>query len=91
MCPDEIVVRYSKVATLYIPSTSGITRASTHRFMYNVSKAASIQLNNLLAQELRRPGVMVRVNSIAPGVFPSEMTSERAFLGSVTSVIDGRL
>lgn len=45
--------------------------------MYNVSKAASIQLNTLLAQELRRPGVKVRVNSIAPGIFPSEMTGER--------------
>ncbi|KAH9854979.1 NAD-P-binding protein [Lenzites betulinus] len=57
-----------------ISSMSGITRTSQHHFMYNVSKAATIQLNTLLAQELRRPGVKVRVNSIAPGIFPTEMT-----------------
>ncbi|KAH9948821.1 NAD-P-binding protein [Amylocystis lapponica] len=59
-----------------ISSISGITRTSQHHFMYNVSKAATIQLNDLLAQELRRPGVNVRVNTIAPGIFPSEMTTE---------------
>lgn len=53
---------------------SGITRTTQHHFKYNVSKSATIQLNTLLAQELRRPGVKVRVNSIAPGIFPSEMT-----------------
>ena len=62
-------------SVINISSISGITRTSQHHFMYNVSKAASIQLNDLLAQELRRPGVKVRVNSIAPGIFPSEMTS----------------
>ena len=45
--------------------------------MYNVSKAATIHLNTLLAQELSQPGVSIRVNSIAPGIFPSQMTSER--------------
>ncbi|OCH94512.1 NAD(P)-binding protein [Obba rivulosa] len=59
-----------------ISSMSGITRTSQHHFMYNVSKAADIHLTSLLAQELRRPGVKVRVNSIAPGIFPSEMTTE---------------
>ena len=32
-------------------------------------------LTTLLAQELRRKAVNIRVNSIAPGIFPSEMTS----------------
>ncbi|EMD40343.1 hypothetical protein CERSUDRAFT_130104 [Gelatoporia subvermispora B] len=59
-----------------ISSMSGITRTSQHHFMYNVSKAADIHLTSLLAQELRRPGVKVRVNSIAPGIFPSEMTTD---------------
>ncbi|KAI0050258.1 NAD-P-binding protein [Auriscalpium vulgare] len=58
-----------------ISSMSGITRTSQHHFKYNISKSASIQLNNLLAQELRRNAVNIRVNSIAPGIFPSEMTT----------------
>lgn len=61
-------------SVINISSMSGITRTTQHHFKYNVSKAATIQLNTLLAQELRRPGVKVRVNSIAPGIFPSEMT-----------------
>jgi len=56
-------------------SMSGITRTSQHHFKYNVSKGATIHLTKLLAQEFRRPGVQVRVNSIAPGIFPSEMTA----------------
>ncbi|KAI0758064.1 NAD(P)-binding protein [Fomes fomentarius] len=57
-----------------VSSMSGITRTSQHHFKYNVSKAAAIHLSQLLAQEFRRPGVKVRVNNIAPGIFPSEMT-----------------
>ena len=55
---------------------SGLTRTSQHHVKYKVSKAAAVQLTRLLAQEFRRPGVRVRVNSIAPGIFPSEMTGE---------------
>ncbi|KAK0443535.1 hypothetical protein EV421DRAFT_1946871 [Armillaria borealis] len=58
-----------------ISSMSGITATSQHHIQYNVSKSASIQLTRLLAQEFKRPGVNVRVNSIAPGIFPSEMTT----------------
>jgi NAD(P)-dependent dehydrogenase (short-subunit alcohol dehydrogenase family) len=63
-------------SVINISSMSGITRTSQHHFKYNVSKGAAIHLNTLLAQELRRPGVKVRVNSIAPGIFPSEMTTD---------------
>ncbi|KIK58335.1 hypothetical protein GYMLUDRAFT_1006896 [Collybiopsis luxurians FD-317 M1] len=59
-------------------SISGITRTSQHHFKYNVSKAASIHLTTLLAQELRRKAVNVRVNSVAPGIFPSEMTTNES-------------
>lgn len=62
-------------SVINISSMSGITRSTQKQYMYNVSKAASIQLTDLLAQELRRPGVKVRVNGIAPGLFPSEMTT----------------
>ncbi|THG97443.1 hypothetical protein EW026_g4550 [Hermanssonia centrifuga] len=59
-----------------VSSISGITRTSQHHFKYNVSKAATIHLNTLLAQEFSQSGVQVRVNSIAPGIFPSQMTTE---------------
>jgi len=63
-------------SVINISSMSGITRTTQHHFKYNVSKGAAIHLNTLLAQELRRPGIKIRVNSIAPGIFPSEMTTE---------------
>ncbi|EKM61520.1 uncharacterized protein PHACADRAFT_112207 [Phanerochaete carnosa HHB-10118-sp] len=59
-----------------VSSISGITRTTQHHFNYNTSKAATIQLNNLLAQEFSQPGVKVRVNSVAPGIFPSQMTTD---------------
>jgi NAD(P)-dependent dehydrogenase (short-subunit alcohol dehydrogenase family) len=62
-------------SVINISSISGITNITQNQFKYNVSKAASVQLNQMLAQEFSRPGVKVRVNSIAPGIFPSEMTT----------------
>ncbi|TFY83116.1 hypothetical protein EWM64_g895 [Hericium alpestre] len=65
-------------SVINVSSMSGITRTSQHHFKYNVSKSASIHLSNLLAQELRRQAVNVRVNNIAPGIFPSEMTTKES-------------
>jgi len=62
-------------SVINISSMSGITNVTQNHISYNVSKAATNQLNQMLAQELSRPGVKVRVNAIAPGVFPSEMTT----------------
>jgi len=59
-----------------IASISGITRTSQHHVAYNVSKAATIQLNAMMAQEFSKPGVKVRANAICPGIFPSEMTTD---------------
>lgn len=50
-------------------------KSAQRHFSYNASKAAAIHVNRLLAAELAEAGVRVRVNSIAPGVFPSEMTT----------------
>ncbi|KEF54448.1 gluconate 5-dehydrogenase [Exophiala aquamarina CBS 119918] len=58
-----------------ISSISGIVKASQHHFAYNASKAAAIHLTTMLASEITSNGLRVRVNSIAPGVFPSEMTT----------------
>ena len=61
-----------------ISSMSGIVKTSQHHFAYNASKAASIHLNGMLANEIAQNGLKIRVNSIAPGVFPSEMTAKES-------------
>ncbi|KAI5921182.1 hypothetical protein F4810DRAFT_702499 [Camillea tinctor] len=58
-----------------ISSISGLVKAPQHHFAYNASKAAAIHLTRMLASEVAGNGLQVRVNSIAPGVFPSEMTT----------------
>ena len=58
-----------------ITSISGIVLKSQAHFSYNASKAAANQVTKLLASEISNSGVKVRVNAIAPGVFPSEMTT----------------
>lgn len=58
-----------------ISSISGIVKTSQHHFAYNASKAAAIHLTHMLASEVANNGLKVRINSIAPGVFPSEMTA----------------
>ncbi|KAK3074549.1 hypothetical protein LTR53_002903 [Teratosphaeriaceae sp. CCFEE 6253] len=60
---------------LNISSISGITKESQNgQFSYNASKAATISLTEQLAVDLKRPELEVRVNTLAPGYFPSEMT-----------------
>ncbi|KAH8597245.1 hypothetical protein B0O99DRAFT_685157 [Bisporella sp. PMI_857] len=44
-------------------------------FTINASKAAAIHLTKMLASEVAENDPKVRINSIAPGVFPSEMTT----------------
>lgn len=58
-----------------ISSISGLVKSSQHHFSYNASKAAVLQLNKLLAAEIANNGLKIRVNTIAPGPFPSEMTA----------------
>ncbi|MBW0528600.1 hypothetical protein O181_068315, partial [Austropuccinia psidii MF-1] len=56
-----------------ITSISGFIKISQSHFGYNASKAAAIHLTKMMGTELGR--FNVRFNSIAPGFFPSEMTS----------------
>jgi len=58
-----------------ISSMSGIVKTSQHHPQYNSSKAATIHLTRMLANEIQENGLQIRVNSVAPGVFPSEMTA----------------
>ncbi|KAL1967222.1 hypothetical protein VTN77DRAFT_3513 [Rasamsonia byssochlamydoides] len=56
-------------------SISGIVKVSQDHFSYNTSKAAAVHLTKMLAYELSAAKIKIRVNSIAPGIFPSEMTA----------------
>ncbi|BGP46630.1 hypothetical protein JCM10450v2_002477 [Rhodotorula kratochvilovae] len=53
-------------------SISGLIKDAQNHFAYNASKGAANHLQRLMATEFAHTGV--RINSIAPGVFPSEMT-----------------
>lgn len=61
-----------------ISSISGLVRISQGHFSYNASKGATVHLNKMLASEIAKAGLKIRVNSIAPGVFPSEMTTQES-------------
>lgn len=61
-----------------ISSISGLVRISQGHFSYNASKAATVHLNKMLASEVAKTGLKIRINSIAPGVFPSEMTTQES-------------
>ncbi|KAJ1307172.1 hypothetical protein OPQ81_001289 [Rhizoctonia solani] len=60
-----------------ISSMSGQLRISENKFAYNSAKTANIQLTKMLATEFALKNIPVRVNAIAPGVYPSEMTGEQ--------------
>lgn len=57
-----------------ITSISGMVKISQGHFSYNASKAAAIHLTKMMASVFAN--TKVRFNSIAPGVFPSEMTAK---------------
>lgn len=44
------------------------------QFAYNSTKAAASHLTKMLATELALRDIPIRVNAIAPGAWPSEMT-----------------
>lgn len=60
---------------LNITSISGMVQVAQHHFAYNTSKGAAIHLTRMLASEVASNDLKIRVNSLAPGVFPSEMTA----------------
>ncbi|TGJ81361.1 hypothetical protein E0Z10_g7406 [Xylaria hypoxylon] len=63
-------------AVVNITSISGLVKSAQHHFQYNASKAAANHLTRMLSAELAAEnGFPVRINAIAPGVFPSEMTA----------------
>jgi len=61
---------------IVISSMSGIMRDAQGHFSYNAAKGATVHLARLMSAEFERTGV--RVNSIAPGYFPTEMTAKES-------------
>jgi len=55
-------------------SISGLMKLAQNHFAYNSAKAAASHLTKMLATEFALKNIPVRVNAIAPGVYPSEMT-----------------
>jgi NAD(P)-dependent dehydrogenase (short-subunit alcohol dehydrogenase family) len=58
-----------------ITSISGMIKDPQHHPAYNASKAAAIHLSRMLANIVAQNRFKIRINSISPGVFPSEMTT----------------
>ncbi|XXG94248.1 hypothetical protein Hte_000502 [Hypoxylon texense] len=73
MRPQGSLEPYSS-SVITISSMSGIMRHAQGHFSYNTAKGATIQLSKLMSGEFQKAGI--RVNSIAPGYFPSEMTAK---------------
>ena len=61
-------------SVIVISSMSGIMRQSQGHFAYNAAKGATVHLSKLMSTEFEK--LSIRVNSIAPGYFPSEMTMQ---------------
>ena len=55
---------------------SGVIRNAQGHFSYNAAKAATIQLTKIMSAEFLK--AKIRVNSIAPGYFPSELTAKQS-------------
>ncbi|KAI0023081.1 hypothetical protein F4780DRAFT_731309 [Xylariomycetidae sp. FL0641] len=61
-------------SVITISSMSGIMRHAQGHFSYNTAKGATVHLTKLMSAEFQK--AKIRVNSIAPGYFPSEMTAK---------------
>lgn len=61
-------------------------RESQGHFAYNAAKGAAVHLSKLMSAEFEKTDV--RVNSIAPGYFPSEMTAGESDKGNKSRLSD---
>ncbi|KAI4518445.1 NAD(P)-binding protein [Schizophyllum commune Loenen D] len=61
-------------SVINITSMCASSKIAQAHFAYNATKAAATHITRMLATELARRKIPVRVNALAPGVFESEMT-----------------
>lgn len=71
---EESKVEAFEPSVITISSMSGLMRHAQGHFSYNAAKGATVHLTKLMSAEFQK--LRVRVNSIAPGYFPSEMTAK---------------
>lgn len=72
---NTVIEPYSP-SVITISSMSGLMRHAQGHFSYNAAKAATVHLTKLMSAEFQK--AKIRVNSIAPGYFPSEMTAKES-------------
>lgn len=70
------VFGHLSASVITISSMSGLMRHAQGHFSYNAAKGATVQLTKLMSGEFQK--LRIRVNSIAPGYFPSEMTAKQS-------------
>lgn len=68
---------------------SGIMRESQGHFSYNAAKGGTVHLTKLMSGEFTKASI--RVNSIAPGYFPSEMTAKESGPDQKSEVPDEKI
>ncbi|KAG4436016.1 hypothetical protein IFR05_008493 [Cadophora sp. M221] len=76
-------------SVIVISSMSGIMRHAQGHFSYNAAKGATVHLSKLMSYEFKKAGI--RVNSIAPGYFPSEMTTGESDRDQKSEIPDGKM
>lgn len=76
-------------SVITISSMSGIMRHAQNHFSYNAAKGGTIHLTKLMSAEFQKANV--RVNSIAPGYFPSEMTAKESGPDQKSSLPDEKI
>lgn len=69
-------------SVINITSISGLVKTAQNHYAYNASKAAANHLTSMMSHEFRfNANLNIRVNSIAPGLFATEMTAGRSDKG----------
>jgi len=76
-------------SVITISSMSGLMRNAQGHFSYNAAKGATVHISKLMSAEFQKLGV--RVNSIAPGYFPSEMTTQKSDEKNKSQMPEGKI
>lgn len=76
-------------SVITISSMSGLMRNAQGHFSYNAAKGATVHISKLMSAEFQKLGI--RVNSIAPGYFPSEMTTQKSDERNKSQMPEGKI